>query len=70
MATSEFFFPAHRIPQKKVKSRVLDLVQRHGLSVLTAFEVFILLRHHAEGTLFAASFLKRKVCPTCVLENM
>ena len=50
------------MPQKKTAKRVLDRVKHRGLSVLSVYEVSILLRHHAEGAVFATAFKKRKVC--------
>ena len=67
MHKSEFRFRAHRLSHIKAKNRVLKLLQRHGLSFLSAYEVYVLLRHHVEGALFAVSFRKKKVCNMCNL---
>ena len=62
MNTSEVCCHLDPIPQRKAAKRVLGLIQRHGLTPLSAYEVFLLLSQHAEGARFAASFRKRKVC--------
>ena len=61
------------MPQKKTAKQVLDLVKHRGLSVLSEYEVSVLLRHHAEGAPFALAFKKRKVFPHAhfdTLENI
>ena len=57
------------MPQKKTAKRVVDLTKRRGLSVLSAYEVSILLRHHAEGAPFATAFKLREVCSTWLLRH-
>ena len=58
------------MPQKKTAKRVVDLAKRRGLSVLSAYEVSMMLRHHAEGEPFALSFKKRKVCVYAHLKTL
>ena len=42
--------------------RVWGLIKQHGLGVLSAYEVSLLLSHQREGALFVQAFKKRQVC--------
>ena len=42
--------------------RVWGLIKQHGLGVLSAHEVSLLLSHQREGTPFVKAFKKREVC--------
>ena len=58
-------YPDHPHAQKATE-RVLGLIERCGLAVLSAGEVSLLLGHKAEGLPFVTAFQERKVCEPCV----